>query len=119
MALKRAFDPDTVRAVLAKGSPFDRPPAAPAQFREGDAVRAKIMNPAGHTRLPRYVRGRSGTIASVHGVHVFPDADASGRGEDPQWLYSVAFQAREIWGPEARAGDEIRVDLWEPYLERV
>ena len=62
------------------------------------------MNPSGHTRLPRYVRGRGGNDRAVHGVHVFPDSNAAGRGEDPQWLYSVAFAARDIWGAEARAG---------------
>ena len=76
------------------------------------------MSPYGHTRLPRYVRGRAGRIAAIHGAHVFPDSSAAGRGEDPRWLYSVAFDAEEIWGPEARAGDEIFLDLWEPYLER-
>ncbi len=116
-ALKRV-DAADVPAALAKGSPTARTPRAPALFKTGDAVRARLMNPVGHTRLPRYVRGRAGTIAMVHGVHVFPDAHAAGRGEDPQWLYSVAFDARALWGAEAHAGDEIRLDLWEPYLER-
>ena len=104
--------------MLAKGSPTERPATVPARFRVGDPVRAKVMHPAGHTRLPRYVRGRLGRIERVHGAHVFPDASAAGAGEDPRWLYSVAFEAREIWGEQARAGDEIVVDLFEPYLER-
>ncbi len=74
----------------------------PRCFKIADRVRAKLMNPSGHTRLPRYVRGRSGSIAAVHGVHVFPDSNAAGRGEDPQWLYSVSFAAADIWGNEAR-----------------
>ena len=53
----------------------------------------------------------------MHGVHVFPDSSAAGAGEDPRWLYSVGFDAAEVWGPEGRAGDVILVDLWEPYLE--
>ena len=97
--------------------PAERPASAPALFKAGDAVRARNMNPLGHTRLPRYVRGRAGRIAAVHGVHVFPDSNASGKGENPQWLYAVAFAATELWGAEARAGDEILLDLWEPYLE--
>ncbi len=105
-------------AALAKGGPTEREASAPARFKEGDGVLAKIMNPVGHTRLPRYVRGRRGRIADARGVHVFPDSNAAGRGENPQWLYSVAFAAREVWGDEAREGDEIRIDLWEPYLER-
>lgn len=106
-----------VPAALAKGAPTEREAVAPARFNKGDAVRARMMNPIGHTRLPRYVRGRNGRIAAIRGVHVFPDSNAMGNGEDPRWLYSVAFDARELWGEEARAGDEIRIDLWEPYLE--
>lgn len=107
----------TVPAALAKGASTGREPAAPALFRVGDRVRAIVMNPAGHTRSPRYLRGREGRIARTHGAHVFPDSSARGAGEDPHWLYSVAFEAREVWGPQARPGDEIIVDLWEPYLE--
>jgi nitrile hydratase len=80
-------------------------------------VRAKNLNPEGHIRLPRYARGRIGRIERVHGTHVFPDTNAAGLGEDPCWLYSVSFKGQELWGEEARAGDEILLDLWEPYLE--
>ncbi len=117
-ALPRKATAESVPLGLAKGGPTEREPKAPARFKPGDPVRARMMNPIGHTRLPRYVRGRTGSIASVRGVHVFPDSNSMGRGEDPQWLYSVAFAARDIWGAEARDGDEIRIDLWEPYLER-
>ncbi len=117
-ALKRKFAPADVASILARGTRYDRPPAAPALFAVGDSVRTKMMNPLGHTRLPRYVRGRSGTIARIHGVHVFPDANSTGHGEDPHWLYSVAFDATEIWGSDGKPGDAIHVDLWEPYLER-
>ena len=83
-----------LRAAAHRSCPLQgRRPRA----REGD-------EPAGHTRLPRYVRGHKGRIARIHGVHVFPDANATGKGEDPRWLYSVAFDAREVWGPEATAG---------------
>jgi nitrile hydratase len=107
----------SVPAALAKGTPYSREPAAPALFEVGDAVRAKVMNPVGHTRLPRYVRGRRGRIERVYGAHVFPDSNAHGKGEDPRWLYGVVFDAIELWGPEGRPGDGISVDLWEPYLE--
>ncbi len=116
--LPRTIKAEAVPSILAKGSSYERTPTAPARYRVGDSVRARVMNPVGHTRLPRYLRGRSGTIARIHGVHVFPDVNATGRGEDPQWLYSVAFDATEVWGPDARQGDAIHVDLWEPYLER-
>jgi nitrile hydratase len=107
-----------VPARLAKRASYESPAATPALFAVGDKVRARVMNPVGHTRLPRYVRGRRGEIAGIHGVHVFPDSNAAGKGEDPQWLYSVAFDAREVWGAEGRPGDAIYLDLWEPYLER-
>lgn len=118
IALRRTPRAADIAGMLAKGSHYERQPSAAALYKPGDEVRARVMNPIGHTRLPRYVRGRRGRIASVHGVHVFPDSNAAGLGEDPQWLYSVAFDAREVWGPEAREGDQIRIDLWEPYLER-
>jgi nitrile hydratase subunit beta len=104
-----------VAAVLARGGPADRPAKAPARFSVGDRVRARNIHPLGHTRLPRY-RGHSGEIAAVRGSHVFPDSRAHGKGDDPQWLYAVCFRSREVWGDEARDGDTICADLWEPYL---
>ena len=88
-------------------------------FSVGDAVRARNLNPPGHTRLPRYARGRRGVIERCHGTHVFPDTNAHGDGENPQPLYNVRFAATELWGPEASAHDGIYLDLWEDYLERV
>jgi len=115
--LPRKLSPETGPAVLAKGGPTERPATAAAKFKPGDRVRAKTMHPTGHTRLPRYVRGRTGSIAKAYGAHVFPDASAAGGGEDPRWLYSVAFDAVELWGETGRAGDEVLLDLFEPYLE--
>jgi nitrile hydratase beta subunit len=88
------------------------------QFAEGDTVRARNLNPPGHTRLPRYVRGRLGMIVARRGAHVFPDSHAHGKGEDPRPLYTVRFTARELWGPDANPRDSVCLDLWEPYLER-
>lgn len=92
--------------------------AGPAAFAVGDRVRARNLNPTGHTRLPRYVRGREGVIVSLHGAHVWPDSNAHGLGEAPQHLYTVSFAADELWGPQASPRDSVRLDLWEPYLER-
>ena len=117
LPLPRRPTAESVPVTLGKGAPTVRPAPSPARFAVGDAVRARVMNPVGHTRLPRYVRGRPGRIHAVHGAHVFADASAAGEGEDPRWLYSVGFQARDIWGETARPGDEILLDLWEPYLE--
>lgn len=86
-----------------------------AKYRAGDRVRARNMNPPGHTRLPRYVRGRAGIIRRDLGVFVFPDTNAHHAGEDPQHVYSVEFTARELWGKRAR--ERVYLDLWEDYLE--
>jgi nitrile hydratase beta subunit len=101
-------------AVTARGS-YQRQARAPALFEVGDAVRTRNIHPTGHTRLPRYLRGHAGEIIAVHGAHVFPDSNANGRGEDPQWLYTVRFNAGEVWG--GGSSHLIHADLWEPYLE--
>lgn len=108
---------EAVGPVLARGSPYDRPATAPPRFTAGDAVRTRNVNPAGHTRLPRYARGRSGVIERVHGVFVFPDSHAHGQGEAPQWLYTVRFTAAELWGEDADPMLTVSVDAWESYLE--
>jgi len=82
----------------------------------GDRVRTRNMNPATHTRLPRYCRDKPGTIVAVHGAHVFPDSNARGEGENPQWLYGVRFEARDLFGDDTTA-TAVHADLWEPYLE--
>ncbi|MGH9121993.1 MAG: SH3-like domain-containing protein, partial [Acidimicrobiales bacterium] len=82
-----------------------------------DAVRARNIHPVTHTRLPRYVRGRAGVVSAVHGCHAFPDARAHGGGDDPQWLYTVRFPGRELWGPHADPTLTVSIDAFEPYLE--
>ena len=89
----------------------------PARFAPDNYVRASNIHPSGHTRLPHYVRDKTGTIALVHGAHVFPDSHAHGYGEDPQWLYTVCFDGRELWGPEADPTLTVSVEAFEPYLE--
>ncbi len=115
--VKRKLMADQVAPALAKGGPVDRPAETTARFKAGDQVIAKNMHPEGHTRIPRYVRGHHGVIEAVHGVHVFPDSNAHGKGEKPAWLYGVAFKASDLWGPDADPGLTVRVDLWEPYLD--
>ena len=115
--LKRGnFTVEDVQRVLTRGS-FSRPPQGPARYKPGDRVRAKNIHPATHTRLPRYVRGHVGTVERVQGCHVFPDAAATGRGDNPQWLYTVCFDGRELWGPEADPSVKISIDAFEPYLD--
>ena len=96
---------------------FTRAVETPPQFAIGQRVRARNINPTGHTRLPRYVRGKVGVVTIHHGGHVFPDTNAHLQGEVPQHLYTVVFSARELWGPDASARDEICADLWESYLD--
>jgi nitrile hydratase beta subunit len=107
-----------VTPAMINPSSYVREIAAAPAFQPGDRVRARNINPTGHTRLPRYARGRVGVVERRHGAHVLPDSNAHGLGEDPRHLYTVVFTARELWGSDARANDSVRLDLWEPYLER-
>jgi len=102
--------------LLSRGS-FERPAPVTAKFKSGDRVRTVKINPPTHTRLPRYARGHSGVIECVRGCHVFPDAVVTGKGEDPQWLYTVVFGARELWGEAADPTVKVSIDAWESYLE--
>jgi len=112
----RILTPAGVAAVLHRGGPTDREARSPALFAIGDRVRTKMIHPPTHTRLPRYVRGHVGTIEMLHGVHVFPDSNSLGN-EDPQWLYTVTFDGRELWGQDGDSSVKISVDAWESYLE--
>ncbi|MEP1931195.1 MAG: nitrile hydratase subunit beta [Roseibium sp.] len=115
--VKQVLTAENVSAVLAKGGPADRPEEQPARFKVGDKIRTKRMHPEGHTRLPRYARDTVGVIDAIHGVHVFPDTSAHGKGENPTWLYSVAFKGTDVWGPDSDPSVSLRIDLWEPYLD--
>jgi nitrile hydratase subunit beta len=115
--VKHVARAEAVPELLANGTPYTRPARAPARFEPGDPVRVRNDHPAGHTRSPRYLRGRQGTIVAVNGVFVFPDSNARGEGEDPHWCYSVRFIGRELWGREADPTLTVTADLWEPYLE--
>jgi nitrile hydratase len=107
-----------VAGALARGSPCARPAPQPARYAAGDAVRAKVMNPRTHTRLPRYARGKTGVVEAVRGCFVFPDSNAHGAGEDPRWCYTVSFTGEELWGEGAAPHLRVSIDAWEPYLER-
>jgi nitrile hydratase subunit beta len=115
--VERVVKAEEVPAMLARGGPASRPAEHPARFAVGDRVVTRNMHPMGHTRLPRYARDKEGVVELVHGVHVFPDSNAHGRGENPQWLYTVRFSGRELWGEEADATIVVSIDAWESYLE--
>ena len=107
-----------VERVTRRGS-YGRPAPAPARFKIGDRVRAKNIHPKTHTRLPRYARAHVGVVERLHGAHVFPDSVVAGKGEDPQWLYTVRFDAQELWGAEADPTVKVSIEAFEPYLEHV
>ena len=121
-----AIDPALIANAVAtrgpapvKEKPGSKPPRA--RYARGARVRARNLNPSGHTRLPRYVRGKAGVIERDWGVFVFPDTNAHHAGANPQHCYSVSFGARELWGKSAKANGRERVylDLWEDYLEPI
>lgn len=116
---KRVLKAEMVVGVLAKGGPCNRPVDAPPRFAVGERVRTKNFNPETHTRLPRYARARTGVVEAVQGSFVFPDDNAHGKGENPQWVYTVVFDGPEIWGEGADPSLTVSIDAWESYLERV
>jgi nitrile hydratase len=114
---KQAVTAAQVANMVRCGSPYDRPPPAPAKFSVGDKVRARNIHPKTHTRLPRYVRGHTGEVTRIVGCHVFPDSNATRRVENPHWLYTVRFDGRELWGPNSEPNVKVAIEAWEPYLE--
>ena len=103
---------------LNRGIPSSDDPRVRPLFKVRQRVRARNINPTGHTRLPRYARGKIGVIARDHGVYLFPDSNAHFQGEKRQHVYSVRFTARELWGEQASPRDSVHLDLWDDYLER-
>jgi nitrile hydratase beta subunit len=115
---QRVLSADLVPAAIANGRPASRTLARPARYAIGAQVRTVASAPAHHTRLPAYARGKLGVIQLIHGPHVFPDTNSRGLGECPQWLYTVAFDEKELWGENGpKQGSTISVDAFEPYLE--
>ena len=118
----RRLTADRVPGVLSSGAPTDRPGQGPASiFAPGDAVRTRMparnaQIPGGHTRLPAYAAGQRGRVIRAHGPHVLPDMNAHGLGEQPEPLYTVAFDAADLWGTTAHPADSVRLDLWQSYL---
>jgi len=116
-ALKHGkFDLANVERIMVRGK-FARPAPASARFNIGDRVRAKNIHPTTHTRLPRYVRGHVGVVELNHGCHVFPDSAAMELGENPQWLYTVVFEGRDLWGADGDPTLKVSIDAFEPYLD--
>jgi len=115
--LARTLRAADVPTVLARGAPTSRPTSSVARFAVGDTVRVRSGTMPHHTRLPGYVRGKTGTVQALHGAHVLADTHAHGHGEQPCWLYTVAFAGPALWGDEPGArGLVVSIDAWEPYL---
>jgi nitrile hydratase len=115
-ATKPPMTPGDVAVAKAAMARFDRPIAVAPAFAVGDRVRTKALGAAGHTRLPGYARGRAGVIHACHGGHVLPDASARGE-ERAEPLYSIVFEAAELWPEAGKRRDRVFIDLWESYLE--
>jgi nitrile hydratase len=113
----KVFHGEKVAPALARGWPSDRPANNQPRFAVGHRVRMKNINPPTHTRLPRYTRGKTGIVEKIRGHFVFPDTNAHGAGEEPQWCYNVRFSARELWGEDADPKISVSIDAFEPYLE--
>ncbi|HSS64427.1 MAG TPA: SH3-like domain-containing protein [Gammaproteobacteria bacterium] len=113
----RALKAGDVQEVLrrSKGARIDAD--VPVKFKLGDKVMTRNINTPGHTRLPRYARGRYGVIDRHHGVFLFPDSHAANGDKNPQNLYSVCFSAKALWGEEASESHKIYLDLWDDYLD--
>jgi len=114
-ALPRKLTLDLVPGLSR--STFYRQQQGPQRFKPGDRVRTKNIHPATHTRLPRYARGKLGTVESCRGCHMYPDSVAIDHGDDPQWLYTVLFEGRELWGLDSDPTLKISIEAFEPYLD--
>lgn len=119
----RARTAEELLAGISSRVPYERPIGHDPRYAVGQQVRARNLHPTGHTRLPRYVRGRVGTVIAVRGAHVYPDRNAAPLGQapdhEPEWLYTVDFAGTELWGEHADPTLTVSVDAWEPYLEPV
>ena len=110
--------PEMVPGLVAGGASCRMDVDVAPKFKVGDTVRARDINPVAHTRLPRYIRGRTGQITRDHGVFSFPDTSAvSGTHSDPQHVYSVRFEGSELWGADANANACVYIDLFDDYLD--
>lgn len=114
--LRRVVPASEAAALLSRRN-YDLPPKAAARFKVGDRVTTKNMHPTSHTRLPRFARGRTGTVERIQGCHVYPDATVAEGVERPEWLYTVTFEGRELWGPDADPTVKVSIEAFEPYLE--
>jgi len=118
-SLSRREDPalnGRLMKAVRKRSPSNRESGISPRFQVGDSIAVRNIHPQGHTRLPRYVRGKRGSIARFHGIHDFHDVLPEGESARPQPVYSVRFEAHELWGESAEANGIVNIDMWESYI---
>ena len=119
----RILEAKNVKKLLHMGGPTKRDSTTEKNFNLGETVSVRANNSntrveKGHTRLPDYVKGRTGKVIAYHGSHVFPDSNAHFLGESPEALYSIEFKSQDLWGKCEHVEDTVVVDLWESYLEK-
>jgi nitrile hydratase beta subunit len=120
MTNRSPIGPQVLIEAFIAGASLEFPSdSQPARFKVGQSVRVTVNAPKDHTRVPRYLRGRVGTVTHDSGVFQFADTVAAGKGQCPQHCYTIAFPAHSLWGESAEAGETINADLWESYLEPV
>lgn len=112
-----AIPKDVIWPAVQAGQSLRTEIDAAPKFRVGDRVTARNINPPTHTRVPRFVRGRQGAIIAHHGAVAFADTRAHGKGDQPQHVYGVRFEGRDLWGPDAGGKDAVHLNMWESYLE--
>src|SRR3569832_967815 len=115
--LPRKMTATDISPALRRGN-FYREPLATAMFKPGYRVRTVNIHPMTHTRLPRYARDKVGVVERSNGCHVFPDTNAHGKGDHPQWLYTVVFDGAELWGADGDSTLKVLIEAFEPYIER-
>jgi len=115
---RRAGGPFPLARPVAKQPCAALSPEPEARFAVGDTVTVCRIHPAGHTRVPRYVRGKCGKVVHVAPKFSFPDAAAHGQAHRNEHTYHVEFDARELWADAAGPNETVVVDLWDGYLER-
>ncbi|MCW5773906.1 MAG: nitrile hydratase subunit beta, partial [Rhodospirillaceae bacterium] len=106
----QALPKEMVWTVVSTGMSARAEVKTPPRFKAGDTVLARNVNPIGHTRLPRYIRGKRGVVQGNHGGFAFADTRAHGMGDQPHHVYSVRFAAQDLWGPEASPHDAVYID---------
>lgn len=113
-------DPERVAKALKsmyKTLPPDPAQPDPPKFKIGDEIRAKNMHPIGHTRLPRYCRGKAGIIDFVYDYWRVDDTPPAGEDHAIEPLYRIKFEAKTLWGEEAEPNQVLYIDMFESYLE--